>query len=433
MCSDARREGVLRRLAVGGSSAMDKERKKELDAFYDKQKQQTNQGAASGRVAIRRKGPPVRFPQPFTRSPAELFRHEQETSQGQVLLKALPAPMNNNSLGHIGKQPVKYHNVVLERDVGPCSKDTKFEVATVDYFRGEVKLYTTERDFYNDEPAFAEPYRVPGKNRYSNLSYVREILAFLQRGHSLLEPECRCTHGIGETRAAELGISLHKFKDNGATLDPASLRDGECKLETARCSRTSAELAREIAVGDLYEVVDKTGVRLVDKLVENQKIVWNEKGDQHEWAFKATSTASSKQELLQVVRQRPLGLKEPSEKDFYNGVKTHVEELVDENEVYRLTNPDIKSDIIYPRLKDLELDVDKDLKDLWLKFGGKEADSTETLLSELRKEELIPTKQKKPEPKVLGKRKGGPGSRRRSNKKANSNDHLRFTLGGGAR
>jgi hypothetical protein len=53
-----------------------------------------------------------------------------------------------------------------------------------------------------------------------------------------------------------------------------------------------------------------------------------------------------------------------------------------------------------------------------------------TIQHELRKEGLIPTKQKAAEPKVLGKRKGGPGSRRRTSKKNNANDHLRIPLGG---
>ena len=40
------------------------------------------------------------------------------------------------------------------------------------------------------------------------------------------------------------------------------------------------------------------------------------------FAFKATFDAvSSKQELLQLVNISPLGLKEPAEKDTYNGVR----------------------------------------------------------------------------------------------------------------
>lgn len=37
-----------------------------------------------------------------------------------------------------------------------------------------------------------------GGQQYGNMFYIREILEFLQRGHSLLDPSCRCTHKYGE-------------------------------------------------------------------------------------------------------------------------------------------------------------------------------------------------------------------------------------------
>ena len=58
-------------------------------------------------------------------------------------------------------------------------------------------LYKTEADFLNGEPSFAEKeFRVPSAKRFNNQFHIFEILAFLQRGHSLLEPECRCKHEI---------------------------------------------------------------------------------------------------------------------------------------------------------------------------------------------------------------------------------------------
>jgi hypothetical protein len=46
------------------------------------------------------------------------------------------------------------------------------------------------------------------------------------------------------------------------------------------------------------------------------------------WAFKATYEASSKQEVLQLVRAHPLGFNEPKEHDTYNGVQADVNTLV---------------------------------------------------------------------------------------------------------
>ena len=58
-------------------------------------------------------------------------------------------------------------------------------------------LYKTETDFLNGEASFADKeFRVPSKRRFNIRLYIHELLAFLQRGHSLLEPTCRCKHEI---------------------------------------------------------------------------------------------------------------------------------------------------------------------------------------------------------------------------------------------
>ena len=340
-------------------ATMDAARKSELLAAYERQKG-LNQGAPSGDKGGlgKRKGPPVRYPQPYSRDPNELF--VQQTPTG--LHKTLPAPMNNNKDGHIGNQPnapVKYTNVRLAQQIGPHAKDTSFEVATVDYYGGVVKLYATEIDFFNQDPAFSDIWRIESKKRYNNQFYIREILEFLQRGHSLLDPQCRCIHKIDNDRAGELGIAMPRIKPGSSTAaeDRTSIRDGECQLSTARIPRSSKELALELAVGDLYEIRDKSGERLVDLMRRNPKIVTEEDESTDWWAFKATLGASSKQELLQLVRNEPTGLREPAEKDTYNGVQTDIDALVAQGDIYKLTNPETKASILFARRKDVELAV----------------------------------------------------------------------------
>ena len=218
---------------------MDAGRKKELLAHYDKLKELNKEQPSGGgdKGASKRKGPRVSFPEPYSRDPNALF--VQQTPTGQM--KLYPAPMNNNAAGHVFSQPVKYTNIRLARQVGPHDKDKSFEVATVDYKSGLLRLYQTEIDFLSNEPAFSEIVRVESKKRYNNQIYVSEVLKFLKRGHSLLHPNCRCVFTEAEyssSRASELGISLARQRP-GMPDDRTSLRDGKCTLETARCARTS--------------------------------------------------------------------------------------------------------------------------------------------------------------------------------------------------
>lgn len=126
--------------------------------------------------------------------------------------------------------------IALKKDIGTFKAGDTFEVAQVDFFTGLTKLFRTENDFLmGTSPAYEGVYfskvRLPplpsttgalhiiwpccpppppplfgidqplacqGTIQYANLYYVREILEFLQRGHSLLEPNCGCIHKCGD-------------------------------------------------------------------------------------------------------------------------------------------------------------------------------------------------------------------------------------------
>jgi len=140
-----------------------------------------------------------------------------------------------NNKGQVELNPVQYKNVRLKQPLGPFAEGDSFAVATVENYRGQVRgpgarapcsvgvrvlaarscvpvsrgpslngtrgqvmLYKTETDFLNGEASFADKeFRVPSKRRFNNKFYIHELLAFLQRGHSLLEPTCRCKHEMG--------------------------------------------------------------------------------------------------------------------------------------------------------------------------------------------------------------------------------------------
>mmetsp|Transcript_13423 Transcript_13423/g.32375 ORF Transcript_13423/g.32375 Transcript_13423/m.32375 type:complete len:408 (+) Transcript_13423:201-1424(+) len=385
------------------------------------EKQQARQGggssAAGSSKASARQPSKVKHPWPFSRDPANFFR----ASDGTV--KTFPAPMNHNAHSHTGIQPVKYSKVTLMRDLGGFKTNTTFEVAQVNWFTGLIKLFASENDALMGNAAFEDVVFNKATTKYANMFYIREILEYLQRGHSLLEPNCQCIHKCGEERAKELGITLPKARKS--ITDPFSTRDGECKLPRARTARTAVELAHELAVGDLYAVEDIKGGRLVDDIAKNPKIlVTEQEGGGQLFAFKATFDAvSSKQELLQLVNISPLGLKEPTEKDTYNGVQQDVAALFEEGAIYKITNPDGKTSVLFPRLKSHECKVDSDIRQLWAESGYKGRIDADDIDRELLKVGLQPTRQAKPEKRVLGKRKG-PGTGKRRKKKQNNLGHL---------
>jgi len=278
-----------------------------------------------------------------------------------------------------------------------------------------------------------EPEAGKEPKAYSNQFYVREILEYLQRGHSLLHPQCRCIHGFEVTRCTELGISMPRQR--GHIDDKSSIRDGICKLDRKREARTVAELEQEIAVGDLFFIETKAE-KLIQSLVNNAKIVTTQTPQgELTFAFRATfESVTSKQELLQLINRSPLGLKEPTEKDTYNGVKKDLKELEDEGEIFVVPfdereseEKELKNLVLFPRHKRCEFPLDEDVKALWRDNGprGTRVSVTEQE-REMEKVGLIPTKQEKPEKRVLGKRKGGPGSRKRRTKKFDKHAHLKL-------
>jgi hypothetical protein len=118
--------------------------------------------------------------------------YTREASKLLTLQETCWCPVNNNGAGQTGAQPIRFENVILERDLAEQTKGSWFAGAIVNFITGFVRLYESERDFLDDQPVFSGCVRVPTRPRDS---YIEEILAFLERGHSLLHANCRCQHG----------------------------------------------------------------------------------------------------------------------------------------------------------------------------------------------------------------------------------------------
>jgi len=154
-----------------------------------------------------------------------------------------PPPMNRVSQLHTGKQPVAYENVVLVR--GALQGDDKRQqeallpLIHVDWGQGRALIFESIEDaFQNLVQEEILSFHAPCRPR-SSKEYVEETLRFLERGHSLLHPECACRHGLPAERCLELGITPHHA------------RKGGCTLSTSPQEVTEADLARELAVEDL--------------------------------------------------------------------------------------------------------------------------------------------------------------------------------------
>ena len=336
----------------------------------------------------------------ITRNPSELLR-----KQGQKAgISFFPAPMNNSGQHHSGEQPVQYTNVALSMELGHFRKGTIVERASVHWRTGEVQIWS-------GNAFFSGLVQCAGKQQYSNMFYVREVIEFLARGHSLLEAECRCEHKKDTQRACELGISRNKQNRNGH-FDPESWRDGNCTLCTQRRACTAEEVAQEIAVTNLYLVVDSAGRLLVDDLVASTHIVLLPREKQSLFAYKPThDNVTCKQELLHLIENSPLGIRQPLPKQMYNEVTKDVEALALEKNIFRIYNPETKQHMCFPRMKHLELPLDQDLKTLWASHPpAKHQDIAQQLVNA----GLEPAKQQERVPFTGAKRRLKPRSSKRS-------------------
>mmetsp|Transcript_2195 Transcript_2195/g.6681 ORF Transcript_2195/g.6681 Transcript_2195/m.6681 type:complete len:404 (-) Transcript_2195:194-1405(-) len=398
---------------------MDTHWKAEQSSFLQKQIERQKKNALASGKAIEPRRSKVEFPGPYTRDPAALFSFFEITDY-----KIFPAPMNKSNY-HDGRQPVRYKKVSLTRKVGDHNEKTKFDIALVDWLNGQLQLYRTENDYRNQMAAFNKSYRIPDTKQkaWSNESYLREVIEFLRRGHSLLDPECRCVHTYDEKRAKELGISLPRFRMGDAE-DKESFRDGKCTLSRVRKECTSQEISNEICVGDLHSIVDPEGRALFDTL-RNNKFISCELSESGEyvWSYKAMLELSNRQNLLEVILNTPCGMKEPSENDAYNGVEGDVKSLKESHEIYAIQNAESRNTLLFPRHKHLEIQVDDDIKKLWEENEPRNQLTQEEQEHQLKQEGLIPTKQEKAQ-KLTGVKRKATVTRRKSAKKMHQHAHL---------
>jgi hypothetical protein len=108
--------------------------------------------------------------------------------------------------------------------------------ARVNWHTGAVTCYLDASDAMNNVP-FWEAVVVSECAVRNRDEYVKETFAYLQRGHSLLDPECQCNHGLSAERALELGV----LPSGG----------GVCLVQRRKCQRRFDEIERELCISNI--------------------------------------------------------------------------------------------------------------------------------------------------------------------------------------
>jgi hypothetical protein len=133
----------------------------------------------------------------YSRDPALLFRAPD---------CGFAPPLSFESVLSDGRQPVRYRRARLLRPLPGFGAEV-VEVADVDWLQGSLVAYHNMEEAVNGVPAHSlDNFRIRCEPESPD-QYVREVLALLRRGHSILDPACTCDHGLSARRAHTLGVS----------------------------------------------------------------------------------------------------------------------------------------------------------------------------------------------------------------------------------
>ena len=157
----------------------------------------------------------------YTRDPIALFNEQTLTGSAREL------------------QPVIYRNMLLNT---VCYHETR-----VNWHTNELCCFADADDAMNNVPIMQTIFCLPAAPR-SQDEYVRETFEFLQRGHSMLEPQCTCR----VARCVELGVTRTV---------------GSCVLPRLRERRSFNEIARELCIQELEMSLLDALVRLAGMIV----------------------------------------------------------------------------------------------------------------------------------------------------------------------
>jgi len=142
------------------------------------------------------------------------------------------------------KQPVTYHNITLAHSTlleGHFASQ-RISVLQVDWLKGIAKTFNDADDALNGVCSFEGSWTCPPTDRETVEQYVIETLQFIQRGHSVLDPQCVCKHKLKSSRSNTLGIT------------PSFQRVDWCSLNMGPREISASELSKELAVHNVLQM-----------------------------------------------------------------------------------------------------------------------------------------------------------------------------------
>lgn len=147
------------------------------------------------------------------------------------------APMANTTTTPM-HQPVTYQNVrLLQPVLEGHLVGQHIPVLRVDWLQATAETFADMDDALNGVSTFQGIWTCPRIEPQSVHQYVNETLRLLERGHSLLEPQCTCKHWLSQERCRHVGIAFRRAE--------------WCSLSRAPREFSAAQIARELAVDDV--------------------------------------------------------------------------------------------------------------------------------------------------------------------------------------
>jgi hypothetical protein len=184
----------------------------------------------------------------FSRHPGALFHQATPTSGGTLMLHGRSFLEPSARM----QQPVHYRSVTLREPLPPDLHPSAayFYATAVNWQEGTFCVFDTASDMLHGVGTW---HLLPSSEAHtgSDVAYVRDTYAFLQRGHSLFHSQCTCV----TPRWQVLGLPSKAASD--------------CAVGTNGRARTLEEIARELGVRSLQHTVLAGGstVTLLDALV----------------------------------------------------------------------------------------------------------------------------------------------------------------------
>jgi hypothetical protein len=183
-----------------------------------------------------------------------------------ALLKPRPSSLNDSWImrGRAQEiQPITYKHMALNGNTGALDEGTPYYYEVrINWHTGEITCFNDLQDALNHTPIMQTNYKIllvqPPPRTCDE--YVQEVFAFMQRGHSMLHPECQCHLSMMcEERIKELGLTR---RGSGVV----------CLVERKKERKTLEEIALELNVESLHGLIvygqKKKKISLLDMLIQ---------------------------------------------------------------------------------------------------------------------------------------------------------------------